>query len=168
MLRAIVYTSNAGNAARYAKMLAQATGLPVCALAEARRGLAQGAEIIYVGWIMASCIKGYAAAAKRFCVRAVCGVGMTQTGTQIGVTRQKTRVPAEIPLFTLQGNFDLRRLRGAYRLLMRMMVRALEKKKDRTAEENSMLAMLCDGVDRVDARNLAAVLEWYGKYEEGK
>ncbi len=83
MLQAIVYTSNAGSAARYAKMLAQATGLPVCALAEARRGLAQGAEIIYVGWIMASCVKGYAAAAKRFCVRAVCGVGMAQTGTQI-------------------------------------------------------------------------------------
>ena len=41
MLQAIVYTSNAGSAARYAKMLAQATGLPVCALAEARRGLAQ-------------------------------------------------------------------------------------------------------------------------------
>lgn len=166
MLQAIVYTSNAGSAARYARMLAQATGLPVCALAEARRGLAQGAEIIYVGWIMASCVKGYAAAAKRFCVRAVCG--MAQTGTQIGGARQKTRVPAENPLFTLQGNFDLRRLRGAYRLLMRMMVRALEKKKDRTAEENSMLAMLCDGVDSVDARNLAAVLEWYGKYEEGK
>ncbi len=41
MLQAIVYTSNAGNAARYAKMLAQATGLPVCALAVARHGRAR-------------------------------------------------------------------------------------------------------------------------------
>ena len=165
---AIIYTTNSGSTRHYAKLLAHETGLPVYSLSEAKKAVCRNSESIYLGWIMAGAVKGYAQAAKLYNIRAVCGVGMTQTGTQIGVTRQKTRVPAEIPLFMLQGNFDLRRLRGAYRLLMRMMVRALEKKKDRTAEENSMLAMLCDGVDRVDARNLAAVLEWYGKYEEGK
>ena len=29
-----------------------------------------------------------------------------------------------------------------------------------------MLEMLCDGIDRVDARNLATVIDWYGKHKE--
>ena len=31
----------------------------------------EGAEIVYLGWIMAGSIKGYAAAARRYRVRAV-------------------------------------------------------------------------------------------------
>ena len=167
-MQAIVYTSNAGSTARYAKMLSQATGLPTYALAEARHSLPAGAEIIYAGWVMANCVKGYAAAAKRFSVQTVCAVGMAETGMQLEITRQKSSSPADIPLFTLQGNFNLQKLRGTYRLLMWLMVRALKKKADRTPEESAMLEMLCDGIDRVDARNLAAVIDWYGKRKEEK
>lgn len=75
-MNAIVYTSNTGSAERYAKLLAHETALPAYSLAEAEGALAAGAEIIYLGWVMASTVKGYAAAARRYRVRAVCGVGM--------------------------------------------------------------------------------------------
>ena len=99
---AIIYTTNTGSAERYAKLLAQETGLPVYSFAEAKKQVFSKAKIIYLGWIMAGSVKGYAEAARRYRVCAVCGVGMGQTGTQIESVRKKSAIPADIPLFTLQ------------------------------------------------------------------
>ena len=66
-----IYTTNTGSTARYAELLPCATGLPAYSLAEAKSAVSTGAEVIYLGWIMAGSIKGYAAAARRYRVRAV-------------------------------------------------------------------------------------------------
>ncbi len=164
-MKAIVYTTNTGSSERYARLLSERTGLPVCSLDEAKRRLPTGAEILYFGWIMAGGIKGYAKAAKRYRVRAVCAVGMGQTGMQTGEVRQKNGIPAEIPLFTLQGNFELKKLHGVYRPMMEIMVRTAGKglagKKDRTPEEDDMLRMMQGDGERVRVENLKAVLDWY-------
>ena len=113
---------------------------------------------------MAGSIKGYAEAAKRYRVRAVCAVGMGQTGTQTDSVRKKTAVPTGIPVFTLQGNFDVKKLHGVYRPMMELMVKTvgkgLSEKADRT-EEDDMLDMMLHGGERVKAENLRAVLDWY-------
>ena len=162
---AIIYTSNTGSTEQYAKLLAQKTGFPAYSLAEAKKRVFAGAEVIYLGWIMAGSVTGYAEAAKRYRVRAVCGVGMGQTGTQTDSVRKKSAIPASIPLFTLQGNFDIKKLRGIYRFMMEIMVKtagkSLAKKKDRTPEEDDMLDMMRCGGERVKAENLSAVLDWY-------
>ena len=164
-VKTIIYTTNTGSAERYARLLSQETGLPACSLAEAKKKVPSGAEIIYLGWIMAGSVKGYAEAAKRFRVRAVCGVGMGQTGTQTDSVRKKTAVPANIPLFTLQGSFGVKKLHGVYRPMMEIMVRtagkALAEKTDRTPEEDDMLDMMLHGGQRVRPENLRAVLDWY-------
>ena len=164
-MNAIIYTTNTGSTARYAELLARATGLPVYSLAEAKKRVFAEAEVIYLGWIMAGSVKGYAEAAKRYRVRAVCAVGMGQTGTQTDSVRKKTAVPADIPLFTLQGNFDVKKLHGIYRPMMELMVKtagkALVEKSDRTPEEDDMLDMMLHGGERVKAENLRAVLDWY-------
>ena len=108
-MNAIIYTTNTGSTEHYAKLLAQKTGLPVYSLAEAKKRVFAGAEVIYLSWIMAGSVKGYAEAAKRYRVRAVCAVGMGQTGTQTDNTRKKSAISADIPLFTLQGNFDVKK-----------------------------------------------------------
>ena len=163
---AVIYTTNTGSTERYAKLLAHETGLPVYSLSEARSRTAAGAEVIYLGWISAGSVKGYAAAAKRYRVRAVCGVGMCKTGTQTDSIRKKAAVPSSVPLFTLQGNFNVKKLHGVYRLMMEIMIRAAGKspaaKKDRTPEEDDMLDMMIRGGERVKFENLSAVLEWYG------
>ena len=117
-MNAIIYTTNTGSTEHYAKLLAHETGLPVYSLAEAKKTVFVGAEVIYLGWIMAGSVKGYAAAAGRYKVRAVCGIGMGQNGTQTDSVREKTAVPANIPVFTLQGNFDVKKLHGIYRPMM--------------------------------------------------
>ena len=162
---AIIYTTNTGSSELYAKLLSRETGLPAYSLSEAKGKASAGAEVIYLGWIMAGSIKGYSSAAKRYKVKAVCGVGMGQTGTQVESVREKTSVPASIPLFTLQGNFEVKKLHGIYRPMMELMVKtagkALCEKTDRTPEEDDMLEMMLHGGERVKAENLSAVLNWY-------
>ncbi len=164
-MNTIIYTTNTGSTRHYAELLAKKTGLPVYSLTEAKKTVKAGADIIYLGWIMAGSVKGYAAAAKRYNVRAVCGVGMGQTGTQTENVREKTAIPAKIPVFTLQGNFDVKKLHGIYRPMMELMVKTVGKglaeKKDRTPEEDDMLDMMFHGGDRVKAENLLSVLNWY-------
>ena len=164
-MNAIIYTTNTGSTEHYARLLAQKTGLPAYSLAEAKKRVLAGAEVIYLGWIMVGSVKGYAEAAKRYQVCAVCGVGMGQTGAQTDSVRKKSAVPANIPLFTLQGNFDVKKLHGVYRLMMEIMVKTagkgLAEKKDRTLEEDDMLDMMRCGGKRVKEENLSAVLDWY-------
>lgn len=152
---AIIYTTNTGSTGQYAKLLAQETGLPAYSLAEAKKRVFAGAEVVYLGWIMAGSVKGCAGAAKRYQVCAVCGVGMGQTGTQTDSVRKKSEIPANIPLFTLQGNFNVKKLHGIYRFMMEIMVKTVGKglaaKKDRTPEEDDMLDMMLHGGERVKA-----------------
>ena len=82
-MRAIVYTSNTGSTAKYAKLLSHQICVPSFSMVEAKTKVKPGAEIIYMGWIMAGKIKGYPEAARKYNIQAVCGVGMGQTGTQL-------------------------------------------------------------------------------------
>ena len=164
-MKAIIYTTNTGSTERYARLLAQETGLPVYSLAEARTAVPHGADVIYLGWINAGDVKGFANAAKRYHIRAVCAVGIGETGMRTESVRKKAAVPADIPLFTLQGNFDVKKLHGIYRPMMEIMVwaagKSLVAKKDRTPEEDDMLDMMRCGGQRVKIENLSAVLDWY-------
>lgn len=64
-MNAIIYTTNTGSTERYARLLAQKTGRPAYSLAEAKKWVFAGAEVIYLGWIMAGSVKGYAEAAQQ-------------------------------------------------------------------------------------------------------
>ena len=164
-MKAIIYTSNTGSTAEYAQLLGNELNLPVHSLQQAKNKVPAGSEIIYLGWIMAGGIKGYKEAAKLYKVRAVCGIGMGQTGTQLKEVRDKNAIPQRIPLFTLQGNFDVKKLHGAYRFMMNIMVKTagkgLANKTDHTPEEDDMLDMMINGGKRVSLQNLKAVTEWY-------
>lgn len=166
-MNAIVYTSNTGFTAQYAKMLGEHLDLPVYSLDQAAKSLASNTEIIYLGWLMAGQIKGYKQAAKRYKIAAVCGVGMGASGTQLEEARKANALPAELPLFTLQGGFELSKLRGIYKLMMRAMKgtlgKKLEEKPDKTEEEQDMLSLLLNGGSRVSEENLRSVLEYCGK-----
>ena len=164
-MEAIIYTTNTGSAEQYAKILAQETGLPAYSMKEAQKKIRPGADVICLGWIMTGTIKGYSAAVRHYQVQAVCAVGMGRTGTQTDAVRKKNCIPGECPLFTIQGNFDVNKLHGMYRMMMELMIRtagkALAGKKDRTAEEDDMLDMMLRGGERVRRENLMEVLEWY-------
>ena len=162
---AIVYTSNTGFTAQYASLLGGETGLPVYSLEEASKSLPQSSPIVYLGWLTAGKVQGYDKAVTKFNLQALCAVGMAKCGSQMEDVRKSNNLPEGLPLFTLQGGFDLKKLRGIYRLMMLVMsktvVKKLAAKPDRTPDEEDMLDLFQNGGNRVSLENLRPVLAWY-------
>ncbi len=165
-MKAIVYTSHTGSTEQYARLLAQELERPVYSLAEAKKILPRGEEILYLGWIMASSIQGYKEAAGRYQIRAVCAIGMGQGESQAAEVRRKNGLPDGCPLFSLQGNFDIHKLHGWHKLLMRVMTKALAGKASRSPDEDDMLDRMQHGSERVSPEQLQPVLKWYGAQKQ--
>ena len=163
MIQAIVYTSNTGSTGQYARLLGQETGLSVCSLTEAKKALNEGTQIIYLGWVMAGGIQGYADAARLYRIPMVCAVGMEPAGKEQEL-REKNGIPQDAALYALQGGYSPDRLRGIQKLMMRMitgsMAKKLAAKADRTPEEDDLLDLMQHGGSRVSLDNLAGPLRW--------
>ena len=158
---AIVYTSNTGHTRQYALLLGKQIGLPVYSLEETNSHLSGGCPVIYLGWVHASHVKGYSAAARRFAVCAVCGVGLCDTGTLISEVRKATAIAEDIPLFTLQGGIDRSRLKGMDKLMISLLAKGLAAQKQRSAQDERMLELLNKDESYVSSENLAEVVQWY-------
>ncbi len=158
---AIIYTSKTGHTRQYALLLGKETGLPVYSYDEAAARLPGKSPVIYLGWIHASHVKGYAGAAKQFAICAVCGVGLCDTGTLVLEVRKATSIPEDIPLFTLQGGFDRSQLKGVDKLMISMLTKGLSAQKQRSVQDERMLELLSKDASYVCMENLAAVLQWY-------
>ena len=162
---AIIYTTNTGSTGQYAKLLAQETGLPAYSLAEAKKRVFAGAEVVYLAgsWpVRSRGVPGLRSAIR--CALSAASAWDKPERRQNSV-RKKSEIPANIPLFTLQGTSIVKKLHGIYRFMMEIMVKTVGKglaaKKDRTPEEDDMLDMMLHGGERVKAENLSAILDWY-------
>ena len=144
----IVYTSETGFTARYAAMLSQRLQLPA------------GTPVICMGWLMASTVKGLGKARSHFSVQAVVGVGLGDTGAQDAAARKACALPADVPVFTVQGGMDISKLQGPYRFVIRLLTKAMSAKKNATPDEARMAELLQTGGDFVSEKELAAVLAW--------
>lgn len=160
-MKAIVYTSNTGHTAKYAKMLGEKTGLPVYALSEAAKQLSNGTEIIYLGWLFANNIKGYKKAAKQYKISAICAVGLCDTGTAIAEVRKVNAISEETLLFTMQGGMDKTRLRGINKFMINMLTKGLSSQKERSENDERMLYLLTHDQNYVSEENITAFMEWY-------
>ena len=162
--KAIVYTSNTGTTAQYARMLEERLGWRAYSLDEAWNMLEKDTPVVYLGWLMAGQVKGLKKAQKRFKICAVCGVCMGKTGSQIEDVRKTNALPPEMPVFTMQGGFDMKRLHGVYRFMMvimgKVMGKRLSQKPNLSPEEKDMLRLLKEGGSCVSEENLSGVLAW--------
>lgn len=166
-MKAIVYESNTGNTQKYAEMLGQKTGLPVYEHKKASKHLGEKDEIIYLGWLFASNIKGYEKAAKNYNVKAICGVGMRRACEEAVKDMVERNHISDTKAFYFQGGYDLNKLRGIYKLMMKMMskmiLKELEKKEPKTDEDIESIDMINNGRSLVKEENLAPILEWLNK-----
>lgn len=163
---AIVYTSNTGFTARYAAMLGERAALPVYSLSEAASTLPKGSPVLYLGWLMASTIRGYKKAAKRYTICCVCGVGLCDTGSLLPEIRRAEKIPAATPLFTLQGGIDHEKLTGIYKRMIDTLILFMRKKKNKTEGESRMLTLLENTGDYVSEENLDDVCRWYDSADD--
>lgn len=162
-MQAIVYTSNTGFTKSYAHLLGEATTLPVYDVKQAAR-LPRGTDIIYMGWVMAGGVQGYAKTAKRLRVCAVCAVGMQPYDAQTASQIQQRLHAEDVPVFMLQGGYDKTKLGALHRFIMKgvssMLIKQLSEKSEKTHDDENMLDLLQNGGSRVSKQNLAPVLHW--------
>lgn len=156
---AIVYTSETGHTADYAHLLAKKTGLPVYSLADAKKALPHDTKIVYLGWLMASRVKDLKKAANLFDIKILCAVGLAPSGFQLDEVRKANNLPAELPVFTLQGGMDRAKLRGVNAFAIKMLIRMLNTKVDKTPEDEGMLDLLNKGGYYVCEENLTPVVQ---------
>lgn len=161
MINAIVYTSNAGHTKRYAELLAAKTGLPAYELKAAEAKLNKGAQIVYLGWLMAGTVKGYKKAAKSFDIKAVGGVGMAATDEQLAYIRKANSFPEALPVFALRGGLEVEKLSGMYKLMMSTMQKAAKKDAEKTDDE--MLRLMVNGGDLVTEDDLSGLADFIAK-----
>lgn len=161
-MRAIVYTSKSGHTAKYAQLLGELTELPVYSLKSAAKTLEHGSEIIYLGRIVASNIKGLKRAMRLFRPVAVCGVGLCDTGTIVDEVRAASALPQTVPLFTMQGGLDRSKLNVFETLVINMLTKALSNQKERTETDDRMLYLLTHEVNGVCKENTAEFMKWFG------
>lgn len=111
---------------------------------------------------MTGTVKGYKRAAKRFEIKTVCGVGMSGGNSQLADIRKANHIPDNMPIFYLQGGFELEKLHGINKLMMKTMKvtvgKGLSEKQNRTPEEDDMLELLLHGGNLVSADNLSELL----------
>lgn len=166
-MRAIVYVSETGHTARYAALLSERTGLPAISLDEAERTLPSGTEIFFLGWLMAHSLKGYGRVKRRFVLRGVAAVGLSDVpnGAVVLEAAKNGGVAKGARVFYLQGGYSPEKLRGMDRWLMKLVERTkrrqLAGKENLTARERAELELLAHGGDCVRAENLKEILTWF-------
>lgn len=166
MPEAILYTSNSGFTKQYAELLSGMTGLPAYNMANSIPPALRGKPVVYMGWLMAGGIQGYPKAAKKYDVRAVCAVGMAPSDMDQTAELKKRYRLAETPLFYMQGGFDMKRMRGLYKIMMGVMSKKilndLPKEEERTQAQQDMYRMCTEGANMVSAAQLDGIAAWCG------
>jgi len=160
-MNAIVYTSENGHTAQYAKILSEKTDLPAFELKEALKKLDKGTSVIYLGWLFANHIKGYKKATKSFQIAAIGAVGLCDTGTAISVVRKANSLSETVPLFTMQGGMDKTKLHGVNKFMIKMLTKSFESKQNRTSDEERILYLLNNDANYVCEENAAQFMKWY-------
>ena len=162
-MKAIVYVTNTGSTEKYAQMLSEKTGIPAYPFAKSDE-VAEDAEVIFMGWVMAGAVQGLAEAREKFGkLYAVCPVGMMKSEKNEADIKAKNNI--EEPMFFLPGDFHIDRLKGMYKMMMGMMMKMMKSKVKELEPEKGekMLELFEKGVDFVSEENLNSIIEWLGE-----
>lgn len=156
-IAAIVYTSNTGFTAWYARTLSEKTGLPC-------RNLDQpgpkGQRVVYLGWLRAGSLCGLKKARRCYDVAALGVVGMSPT------PNGKAMEDIDLPAFYLPGGYAPAKIKGVYKIMMAMMGRALGRTPPKNEEETAMREAFQEGCDWTEERHLDPLLVWLDREEE--
>ncbi|MPN38169.1 hypothetical protein SDC9_185693 [bioreactor metagenome] len=137
MIKAIVYTSNTGFTKKYAEILSHKIGVEAYELEDAKTKLSSNDEVVYMGWLCAGKIIKFHDTLKDFQIRCVCAVGMASPNEKMVSDAEKRNKAENVKFFYLQGGFNMKKLKGIYKIMMQTMSKgvskALEKKENLSA-----------------------------------
>lgn len=156
--KAILYTSEAGHARQYAKMLASRLGIP--AIEFGTEHLDPEEPVVFVGWIKAGNVVGLHDALSRYQIKVIAAVGLTSQNLKLVDNLQGRCGGAKV--FYLQGGFEPAKLKGLNRFLVKLAAKAslrrLRKKDPRNADDEAMIALLEKGGSKVSMEALNPIV----------
>lgn len=163
----IVYASNSGHTEQLAKLLGKELDIPAYSVQDIP-SCHKGKEAIFMGWIMAGGVVGYKKAASYCQVTCVVGVGMSPEAPSMAQgLREKMKLGAGMPVFYIQGGYDINKLHGPYKLIMdikgKEILSRLAAKTSRSEGEEATYKMVTEGYSTVSAEKLAPIVEWMKK-----
>ncbi len=167
MISAILYATNTGYTKEYATMLSEKTGLPAYNIKNSLPPDLAGAEVLFMGWLMAGNVQGYKKICSKYAVKAICAVGMSPKEPDQTEGIKKAYALTDTPVFYLMGGFDMKKLKGIYKFMMGVMSKKIigdmSKLESRTPEQEQLYTMATEGASCVSEENLLAsgVLDWY-------
>lgn len=156
----IIYQTNTGSSKQYAEMLSEKISVPAVALSDSK-DISADEEIIFIGWLMAGAVQGLDKIREKFTnVKCICAVGLTVNEKAKAEVTEKNQITE--PLFLLQGNFHIDRLKGMYKMMMSMMMKMLKSKlkESKDPKADQMLEAFEKGVDMVSEDKLDEVIEF--------
>lgn len=162
----IVYTSGAGHTAHYAQALAQRLQIEAYPLLPGLK-LPEGTPVLYMGWVMAECIRGLRKARKMgLNLVAVAAVGMGKSD-EGALSRLRAHNTLREPLFYLQGGYNPTQVRAPFRMMINMMASTVEKQAA-TAEDLLDAQHMRQGFDCFDEAGMDTLMQAVQTLMEGK
>lgn len=160
----IVYRSNTGFTQEYANMLAKAEKIR-CYELGAEIQPPEEEEVLYMGPLMAGHIAGLDQAMKRYRIKGICGVGISEPGEQVLGAIAQGNYTGGLPVFYLRGGWAPQKVGWLKRRMVGMATRSIrqrlqERGSRRTPEEEKALRVLVHGGSYVAYENLAPIQSW--------
>lgn len=169
----VIYNSQTGFTKRYAQWIAEETGADCLALSDAKKkDLTSYEAIIFGGWACAGSIskigwfKGNIDKWADKKLIAFCVGGSPIDNPEIDMALKRNFNESEqkkVKIFYCPGGFDYDKMSATSKLMMKMFVKALKAKKDKTKEEQIMVKMISSSYDISDKKYIEPILQYLKK-----
>lgn len=169
----VIYTSQTGFTKRYAGWIAEAAGADCMELTEAKKkSLEEYDAIIYGGWACAggisklSWFKGNIGKWEGKKLIAFCVGGSPIENPEIEPALRKNFNDTEwekVKVFYCPGGFNYEKMSATSKVMMKMFIKALKAKKDKTEEDEMMIRMISFSYDISDRKYIEPILEYLRK-----
>lgn len=164
----VIYNSQTGFTERYARWIAEAAGADCLALPAAKKeNLAAYDAIIFGGWACAGSIskigwfkKNIGQWADKKLI-AFCVGGSPIENPDIEPALQKMfneEEQKQVSVFYCPGGFNYEKMPASSRLMMKMFIKMLRAKKDKTETEREMIKVISSSYDISDKKYIEPIL----------
>lgn len=165
----VIYNSQTGFTERYARWVAEETGADCVALQTAKKkSLAEYEAIVFGGWACAGSIskigwfKGNMDkwAGKKLVVFCVGASPMEAPEVETALKRNFSESELEkIDLFYCPGGFNYEKMSVSSKLMMKMFIKMLQARKDKTKEDEEMIKAISSSYDISDRKYIEPIVE---------
>ncbi len=165
----VIYNSQTGFTKRYAEWIAKATGADCLELSAAKRKDMTAYEaIIFGGWACAGSISKISWFKRNIDkwadkkLIAFCVGGSPIDNPEINMALKRNFSESEqkkVKTFYCPGGFNYEKMSTPSKLMMKMFIKTLKAKKDKTQEEQVMIKMISSSYDISDKKYIEPILQ---------